>query len=146
MFKKIWNWMKAAATRAVEAVGAVVKGVFGGVGGLLLGAGVGVGCALAIAPATVAATISGGPLDGVSALALTVGGTVGLPLLGVVGLVGSLLWGLAEAGSFLVRGRGFDEANKSLGKWFEEHFPAPAATADTRHRGAAHHRAHAAAR
>lgn len=110
MFKKIWNWMKTAATRAVESVGAVVRSVFGGVGGLLLGAGAGVAAAVAIAPATLTATLAQGPGAGVGTLGLTVAATAALPVLGVLTLVGSVLWGLAEAGSFLVRGKGLVEA------------------------------------
>lgn len=108
--KKFWNWIKSAATRAVEAVGAVVKSVFGGTGGLLLGAGAGVAAAVAIVPATLTATITQGPGAGVGALGLTVAATAALPVLGALTLVGSVLWGLVEAGSFVVRGKGLEEA------------------------------------
>lgn len=107
--KKIWNWIKTAAKRAVESVGALVKSVFGGVGGLLLGAGAGVAAAVAIAPATLSATVMNGPVAGVGTLGLAVAATAALPVLGALTLVGSVLWGLVEAGSFLVRGRGLDE-------------------------------------
>jgi hypothetical protein len=120
MFKKIWNWMKSGAVRVVESVGALVKSVFAGTGGLLLGAGAGVAAAVAIAPATLAATLADGPGAGVGVLGLTVAATAGLPVIGALTLVASVLWGLVEAGSHLVRGRGLDEAAAWAKVKFEE--------------------------
>jgi hypothetical protein len=117
--KKIWNWLKSGVVRVVESVGALVKSVFAGTGGLLLGAGAGVAAAVAIAPATLAATLADGPGAGAGVLGLTVAATAGLPVIGALTLVGSVLWGLVEAGSFLVRGRGLDEA-AAWAKKFEE--------------------------
>lgn len=140
MFKKIWNWMKSGAVRVVESVGALVKSVFAGTGGLLLGAGAGVAAAVAIAPATLAATLADGPGAGVGVLGLTVAATAGLPVIGALTLVASVVWGLVESGSFIVRGKGLVEAESAIRGWMarmDERMEAMRPRGNTRHAHAA---------
>jgi hypothetical protein len=121
-FSKVWSVIKSAATRTYNAVASVFRGTVGGTVGLLVGVGGGVGCALAIAPASVAGFINGGASDGVAALATTVGGTIGFPLVGAVALLLSVLAGVVDAGSHAIRGVGLGLESRAV-EWMRQQFP-----------------------